>query len=228
MQQPSIMSERMVLRPLMEKDAPVVRRLARSRKIAYTTPWVFLPYSEKQALLWIASTAHHFAQRTSVEFGIQLKCGGRLVGLVGLDPMIAHDSVAELWFIITVACWGNGYATEAGRAAVQFGFEHLGLNRICGYHMVRNPVSGRVLAKLGMKREGLLRQHVRKNEVFEDVALMALLREEWAKTTPHPNILARSRGECARSRVSGQNDFWSVGQSRCLRRKHPRHSRSGI
>ena len=50
---------------------------------------------------------------------------------------------------------------------MQFGFEHLGLNRICGYHMVRNPVSGRVLAKLGMKREGLLRQHVRKNEVFE-------------------------------------------------------------
>jgi RimJ/RimL family protein N-acetyltransferase len=65
------------------------------------------------------------------------------------------------------SCWGKGYATEAARAAVQFGFEHLGLNRIWSYHMVRNPASGRVLAtKVGMKREGLLRQHVRKNEVL--------------------------------------------------------------
>jgi RimJ/RimL family protein N-acetyltransferase len=78
-------------------------------------------------------------------------------------------------------CWGKGYATEAGRAALRFGFEHLELNRIWAYHMVRNPASGRVLAKVGMEREGLLRQHVRKNEVFEDVVLMALLRQEWVK-----------------------------------------------
>jgi RimJ/RimL family protein N-acetyltransferase len=80
-----------------------------------------------------------------------------------------------------VACWGKGYATEAGRAAVRFGFEHLGLNKIWSCHMVRNPASGRVLAKLGMKREGLLRQHVRKNEAFEDVVARGLLREEWEK-----------------------------------------------
>jgi RimJ/RimL family protein N-acetyltransferase len=180
-QQPSVVSERMVLRPLMAKDAPVVRRLARSRKIAFTTPWLFLPYSEEQALGWIASTADHFAKRTSVEFGIQLKLGGRLVGLVGLDHINAHDSVAELWFIIAVPCWGKGYATEAGRAAVRFGFEHLGLNRISGYHMARNQASGRVLEKVGMKREGLLRQHIRKNEVFEDVVVHGLLREDWEK-----------------------------------------------
>jgi ribosomal-protein-alanine N-acetyltransferase len=46
--------------------------------------------------------------------------------------------------------------------------------------MVRNPASGRVLAKIGMKQEGLLRQRVRKWGVFEDVVLMAVLRAEWA------------------------------------------------
>jgi ribosomal-protein-alanine N-acetyltransferase len=59
--------------------------------------------------------------------------------------------------------------------------EQLGLNRIYAHHMVRNPASGRVLAKVGMKPEGLLRQRVRKWGVFEDVVLLALLREEWAK-----------------------------------------------
>jgi hypothetical protein len=38
--------------------------------------------------------------------------------------------------------------------------------------------------KVGMKREGLLRQHVRKNEGFEDVVLMALLRVKWEKLSP--------------------------------------------
>ena len=75
-QQPSVVPERMVLRPLLAKDAPVVQRLARSREVAYTIPWVFLPYYENQALRWIASTADHFAKRSSVELAIQLKHGG--------------------------------------------------------------------------------------------------------------------------------------------------------
>jgi RimJ/RimL family protein N-acetyltransferase len=45
--------------------------------------------------------------------------------------------------------------------------------------MVRNPASGRVLTKVGMNQEGLLRQRVRKWGVFEDVVPLAMLREEW-------------------------------------------------
>ena len=81
---------------------------------------------------------------------------------------------------MAVECWGQGYATEAARAVVAFGFEELGLNRIYAHHMVRNPASGRVLAKIGMEPEGLLRQRVKKWGLFEDVVPMALLREEWA------------------------------------------------
>jgi hypothetical protein len=61
----------------MAKDAPVVQRLARSRKVAYLTHWLFLPHSEKKALRWIDFTANNFARRSSVEFAIQLKHGGR-------------------------------------------------------------------------------------------------------------------------------------------------------
>jgi [ribosomal protein S5]-alanine N-acetyltransferase len=49
--------------------------------------------------------------------------------------------------------------------------------------MVRNPASGRVLTRLGMKPEGLLRQRVRKWGVFEDVVLMAVLRSEWVEAS---------------------------------------------
>jgi RimJ/RimL family protein N-acetyltransferase len=55
----------------------------------------------------------------------------------------------------------------------------MGINRVHAYHMLRNPASGRVLARLGFREEGVLRQRVRKWGVFEDVVLQALLKEDW-------------------------------------------------
>ncbi len=74
--------------------------------------------------------------------------------------------------------WGQGFATEASRAVVRFGLETLGLNRLYAHHMARNPASGRVLERIGMQREGVLRRRVRKWGRFEDVVIYALLREE--------------------------------------------------
>jgi len=64
---------------------------------------------------------------------------------------------------------------------LRHGFEELKLNRICANHMVRNPASARVLKKVGMRREGLQRQRLRKWGVFEDVVMMAVLRDDWSK-----------------------------------------------
>lgn len=177
---PTLETERLVLRPLTPQDAPALRRLAGRREIADTTISIPHPYSEQQALQWIAGNAELYARGKVVVFGIQLKSEGDLVGGIGLREIEPEHSQAELGFWIAVGCWGKGYATEAARAVVAFGFEELGLNRIYAHHMVRNPASGRVLAKTGMKPEGLLRQRVRKWGVFEDVVPLALLRQEWA------------------------------------------------
>ena len=179
-EQPTLETERLVLRPLTAQDAPALQRLAGRREIADTTISIPHPYSEPQARQWIAGTADLFARGKAAAFGIQLKREGNLVGASGLRDVEAEHSQAELGFWVAVEWWGQGYATEAARAVVGFGFEQLGLNRIYAHHMVRNPASGRVLARIGMKQEGLLRQRVRKWEVFEDVVLMALLREGWA------------------------------------------------
>jgi RimJ/RimL family protein N-acetyltransferase len=84
-------------------------------------------------------------------------------------------------FWVGVDSWGQGYATEAATALLHFAFEELALNRVFACHMVRNPASGRVLKKIGMRREGLLRQRVRKWDVFEDIAILAILRQDWSK-----------------------------------------------
>ncbi len=112
-------------------------------------------------------------------FAIVTKNDGNLVGTAGLRDIDREHGQAELGFWFAVDCWGRGYATEAAQALIQFGFETLKLNRIYAHHMLRNPASGRVLEKVGMKKEGVLRERVRKWGVFEDVAILAVLQKEW-------------------------------------------------
>jgi RimJ/RimL family protein N-acetyltransferase len=179
--QPTLETERLILRPFAPKDAPNLARLAGRREIADTTISIPHPYSEPQARQWLAGNVDLFGKGKVVVFGVQLKSDTKLVGSVGLRDIEAEHAQAELGFWIAIECWGKGYATEAACAVVTFGFEQLELNRIYAHHMVRNPASGRVLAKIGMQREGLLRQRVRKWGRFEDVVPLAILREEWMR-----------------------------------------------
>jgi RimJ/RimL family protein N-acetyltransferase len=178
--QPTLETERLVLRPLTPDDAPTLARRAGRREIPDTTISIPHPYSEQQAREWIAGHADFFTKGKGVVFGMESRHEGTLAGTIGLREIDAEHSQAELGFWVAVEHWGQGYATEAARTVVNFGFEQLGLNRIYAHHMVRNPASGRVLTKIGMKQEGLLRQRVRKWGVFEDVVLLAALRCEWS------------------------------------------------
>jgi RimJ/RimL family protein N-acetyltransferase len=182
--QPTLQTERIILRPLTPEDASDMARLAGRREIADRTISIPHPYSVEQARQWIAGQVELFANGKFLVFGMQLKEQGALAGTVGLREIDAEHSQAELGFWVALELWGQGYATEAARAVVNYGFKQLGLNRVYAHHMVRNPASGRVLAKIGMKREGLLRQRVRKWGVFEDVVLLAMLRGEWTSQDP--------------------------------------------
>jgi RimJ/RimL family protein N-acetyltransferase len=86
---------------------------------------------------------------------------------------------AELGYWIGVPHWSRGYATEAARAALHYGFETLQLERIFASHFRHNPASGRVLKKLGMRHEGCLRAHILKWGEFVDLEAYGLLRSEF-------------------------------------------------
>ena len=175
-----IRTNRLLLRPLVSADAPDVAKLAGRREIADTTLSIPHPYSEAQAQEWIRMITGQGTDRERV-FAILMNENGRLIGTVGLREIDKEHALAEMGFWIGVDLWNQGFASEAGRALVDFGFAELDLNRIYAHHMTRNPASGRVLEKIGMKPEGLLRQRVRKWGVFEDVVVLAILRADWEK-----------------------------------------------
>ncbi|MEE9146276.1 MAG: GNAT family N-acetyltransferase [Candidatus Tectomicrobia bacterium] len=166
-------------RAALQALATTLQQLAGTREIVDTMIAIPHPYDKTYAEVWISSHADAFARRTAVHFGITLKATGELIGSVELHDIETEHSQAELSFWVGKAWWGQGYITEAARSVLGYGLYDLELNRIYAYHMKRNPASGRVLHKLGMVQEGVLRQRVRKWGVFEDVAMCALLRQDW-------------------------------------------------
>jgi [ribosomal protein S5]-alanine N-acetyltransferase len=175
---PTLRTPRLTLGPFLADDAPELQRLAGAREIADTTLAIPHPYELDHALAWIGQQRREAARGRAVNFAIRLSPEGTLIGSVGLRDIDREHLQAELGFWVGREWWGQGYAREAASALIGFGFDALGLNRICAHHMRRNPAAGRVLEAAGMLREALLRQRVRKWGVYEDVVLYAILRDD--------------------------------------------------
>lgn len=157
-----------VIRPLTPADAPAVQTLASAYEVALNTLMIPHPYPDGAAEQWIANAGDH-------TFAID--AGGEFVGATGL--MMKEDELAEIGYWIGVPYWGRGYASEAARQLIRYGFEECGLQRIFAAHFARNPASGKVLANAGMTREGTLRRHVKKWGEYLDVHFYGILRDEW-------------------------------------------------
>jgi RimJ/RimL family protein N-acetyltransferase len=176
---PLLETTRLILRQPTGDDVFAIAALARRREIADTTISIPHPYTEQHAQEWVRAHQGDPLTIGKIVFVITLKPAGQIIGAVGLRAIDPEHNQAELGMWVGVEHWGRGYASEAVATLLQYGFEQLRLNRIYAHHMVRNPGSGRVLEKTGFTREGVQRQRVRKWGVYEDVVLLAVLREQW-------------------------------------------------
>ena len=174
---PTLHTTRLVLGAFTPADAADLQQLAGDRQIADTTLSIPHPYELDHALAWIGQQPRELVRGRAANFAIRLP-NSRLIGCIGLRDIDREHSQAELGFWIGREWWGRGYAREAAAEVLRFGFEQLGLNRIYAHHMARNPAAGKVLQHIGMEREGVLRERVKKWGVYEDVVLYASLRED--------------------------------------------------
>lgn len=179
--QPTLKTERLVLRPFALADAPLIQILAGDKDVASTTRLLPHPYPDGLAEKWIASLPARYQQGDGVSFAIALR-EGALIGSIGLLLSLA-DHHAEIGYWIGKPYWNSGYCTEAAAAVLQFAFDTLDLERVFAKYMGKNPASGRVMAKLGMTQEGILRHHRCKWGQFEDLVVCGILRNEWQTLT---------------------------------------------
>jgi ribosomal-protein-alanine N-acetyltransferase len=175
---PTLQAERLILRAFTLEDTPEVQRLAGVREVAEMVYPIPHPYEDGMAEEWIATHRSAFEADEAVTFAITLREGGTLCGAIELT-INPQDVNAEIGYWLGVPYWGKGYATEAAKEVVRYGFEELDLHRIHSGHFARNLASGRVLRKLGMSYEGTRREHLRKLGRFEDYVQYGLLARDW-------------------------------------------------
>lgn len=170
---PTLETSRLKLRPYNEADIAELVPLIGVREVAATTRLAY-PYTEQDAKTFLASSQ----DPGKIWLAITLRSDGRQMGGVGLRVEEQHQN-AELGYWLGVSYWGMGYATEAARELLRYGFEDLRLHRIFASHFKQNPASGRILVKLGMRYEGCQREHLRKWDQFVDLEMYGILQREW-------------------------------------------------
>ncbi|MEH1828052.1 MAG: GNAT family protein [Nostoc sp.] len=129
--------------------------------------------------------------RTKFQLAIILKEKNQLIGNCGIRVNDPEMREANIGYELNTQYWGQGYATEAAHAILKFGFEELGMHRIWSWCVAENLASIKVLEKIGMRREGHLREKELIKGRWYDNFLYAILDHEW-KADCLPLVLAVS------------------------------------
>ena len=175
-----IETERLVLRPFEEDDLEAVLAMQTSPEVARYLPWG--PRTEAEAR---EAFAKKIAARAIPEEGDPislagvLKTNGELVADVVLWLVSRSHQQGEIGYIVPPAHQRKGYATEATRPLLRMAFEDLGLHRIVGRVEARHAASGRVLEKLGMRREAHLVENEWVKGEWQSELVYAILDREW-------------------------------------------------
>ena len=166
----TLQTERLSLRPLVAADAEAY---AAMRFHPEVMKW--LPPAEGDPIEAARRTIGRFAvgwqQRRHAPWGVFLQ--DRLIGHAGLNFVPEFDGIEVLWALHPDA-WGKGYATEVARAALEYGFDTLGLDLIFAI-----TLPGNVASQAVMKRLGLTYRRRVDYKGFRDIVWFDVAGERW-------------------------------------------------
>lgn len=175
---PTFETSRLRLRQLLISDIDDYYPLASSHVVTAQTTWDrHTTYDETRN--YIHKILQRYEDQEEYHWGIVHRETNRLIGRTGLiriDP--AHEK-AELGYVISDQYWNLGITTEATFPILEYGFRELGLNRIEARCNANNTGSYRVMEKLGLTFEGILRKQLKIKGVFTDQRIYSILKDEF-------------------------------------------------
>ena len=175
-----LITERLALRRYTYDDIPDVLAFVSQPSVAKVLP-KRIPATEEGVRKYInlQNSYQPFEKDKVFELAVERKEDGRVIGLLGL---IRRDHrQGEMGWALVVEYRGQGYATEAARALMDYGFRSLGLHHIHADTNSDNLASWRLMERLGMRREAQLRDAVYQGGKWVDRVIYGILAEEWRK-----------------------------------------------
>jgi RimJ/RimL family protein N-acetyltransferase len=150
---PVIVTERLFLREWRDTDVDPFAAMNSDPRVMQYFPET---YSEERTRQFVARIRECWLERRYGLWAVERQDTGRFIGYVGLWPATfpAHFTPAvEVGWRLAADQWGNGYATEAARASLRYGFDTVGLEEIVSFTSGLNVRSWRVMERLGMRRD---------------------------------------------------------------------------
>jgi RimJ/RimL family protein N-acetyltransferase len=173
-----IQTDRLILRDFAADDWRAIHVYAADGEAVRYMEWGPNDEATTRAFVERAVALQHATPRLDLELAVTLRAGGGLIGGCGFHVSDPHNRAGWIGYILSREHWGQGYATEAARALLRLGFDRFGLHRIWATCDPRNTASARVLEKIGMCREGHLRENKLQRGSWRDSYLYAILEHE--------------------------------------------------
>jgi ribosomal-protein-alanine N-acetyltransferase len=155
---PILFTPRLILRALCPTDLDDLYDYASDPEIDCFTPWAHYE-SKEEARENLDEFLADYEQFGIGAWGIELRADQRLIGIINFSRPHPINRWVEMGYTIARAYWGQGFATEAARTLIEFGFDKMNLVRVEAVCLPEHRASTRVLEKAGMQFEGLLRSY---------------------------------------------------------------------
>ncbi|MBD2445962.1 GNAT family N-acetyltransferase [Nostoc sp. FACHB-152] len=172
-------TKRLSMRDFIESDSPAVFIYQSHPLYLRYYHWANRTQADVDEFVQMFITQQTEQPRTKFQLAVILKKANQLIGNCGIRINDSQLQEANIGYELDTHYWGQGYATEAAYAIVKFGFEDLGMHRIWAYCIADNIASARVLEKIGMRREGHLREKELIKGIWYDHFVYAILEREW-------------------------------------------------
>ncbi len=151
---PVLYTERLKLCRITEEHAADMYEYSGDPEVTKYLTWS--PHaSVKETERYIKLLQKKYADGSFNDWGVVLKDTGKFIGTCGYTSFDYAENTAELGYVLGKPYWGQGYAAEAVKAVMKYGYENFGLSGYTAKHMEGNDASGRVMQKCGMNFEGL-------------------------------------------------------------------------
>lgn len=176
-----LVTERLILRELRSNDLDAIHAFGSDPEVTLHSSWGPNSIDETRAWLERVLDAQKVVPRATFEQVITLPDSGEVIGTGCLGITNFDLREAFVGYTFKKEAWGKGYATEFAIAMLNLAFGDMKLHRVYATTSPLNLPSQRVLEKIGMIREGLLRKNVLQRGTWRDSYLYAILEEDWRK-----------------------------------------------
>lgn len=172
---------RLILRKVQPQDKQDIFTITSDRSVVRYTSTLEFTKSMEDVELLINIMTERYDKDLPTRWVIFHKEDKKVIGICGFYDYVPMYARAELGYALSRSYWGKGVGTEAAQAVVDFGFKNMNLNRIEATCDPENRPSSHILEKIGMKYEGILRQHIFKDGKYCDRKMYAMLRSDWSE-----------------------------------------------